>query len=249
MFLLFITSSVFSQDGSGEYRVKDIASFYALIKARFRTIDSLRHPLRDIDSFTAESDKIFSIIKSNRDIVINLRDTSNFDYLDVARSADSALCIISWDTRQGGTNIDYASVVLYKAGNITGYKKMEDTSDGDIDNPQIYYGGIFTIPSGNQAIYLAFGFGQGSTALPWQQVKAFMIKGDTLISPAIFPGNQHALFVEFNTNAFTSPQRVPTFKFDQQNLTLKVPVPLAKGGFGGRYYKLKFDKGKFVRVP
>src|SRR5690348_568139 len=98
----------------------------------------------------------------------------------------------------------------------------------------MHYDTIYTVQSG-QTFYLAQGFGQGSTALPWQELRAFSIKNDKLINLKIFPEKKADIFVEFDTHNFKGGQRIPTIKVKSSGKTILIPIGTDDEGFSGKY--------------
>jgi hypothetical protein len=94
-------------------------------------------------------------------------------------------------------------------------------------------------------VYLARGFGQGSTALPWQELKAFKIQYGKLYSPQIFPGNKTELWVEFDLTKFSEGQLVPTIKVKDRGKTILLPVATENEGFSGKYQLLTLGKSTY----
>jgi hypothetical protein len=96
----------------------------------------------------------------------------------------------------------------------------------------MHYNSVNTIKATNgRSIYLAWGNGQGSTALPWQELRAFSIVNGRLIEPKIFPDKMSKVYVEFDLHAFNEEQRVPSIKIKDCGRTIRVPIEGAKQGF------------------
>lgn len=240
--------------------------FYAAISSKFQVIDSLKEAgsIEDRDSLDRE---IVDIIISYKDHVFDLKDSSDFDLVYLAKSKDKKLCMISWDTREGGTMIDFATVLFYKTSKWIIAKYLFEPNDafgGDSSNTLMHYNTISELHAGDRTIYLAQGFGQGSSALPWEEVRAIEIVNDSIIYPEIFPDYESPLVVypeKLNNNKLTDAIMIefdlhycnmetwrPITQFIDSNKTLKVPKTNDRGGNSDEYFLLKFDGKKFQEV-
>ena len=97
-------------------------------------IDSARYNQGDFDSLANLNNKFVKLLISYRDSVFYLPDTLDYDFIYVVKSKDKNLCIVSWDTRQGGTMIEYASMIFWKKSNGVGAKYLADSVDGRTEN-------------------------------------------------------------------------------------------------------------------
>jgi hypothetical protein len=210
--------------------------FYAEINFRFSQLDTTS--LVAFDSIEAANKRIELTIEKYKDSILLLRDFSDYDMLYISRSADKNLCLLSWDTRMGGTNIEFATMAIYKTAKVVRTKMLIDSSEKDAKNTFIHYDAVYTLSASTGNIYLADGFGQGSTALPWEEVRAFKILEDELTNPAIFPESQYRLLAEFDTHEFAYGERIPTIKFEEEGRTVLFPLANEKGGFTGKYQSL-----------
>lgn len=158
----------------------------------------------------------------------------------ITKSADEKLCLISWDTRMGGTMIDFATMAIYQTSNGDTISKMLiDTSESPIGNTLMHYDNLYSIKEADKTIYIAHGFGQGSTALPWQELRAFQINGKQLINPSIFPEQKPNLFIEFDTHKLKR-EEIPMILVIDSAKTISSPIPTDDEGFSGKYQKLVF---------
>jgi hypothetical protein len=94
---------------------------------------------------------------------------------------------------------------------------------------------------------VAWGNGQGSTSLPWQEVRAFALDQNELTEPAIFPDNSSGIMVEFDLNRFRDRQKVPVIKVNERKKQIRVPVQSEREGFTGKYKTYVFEDRKFKR--
>ncbi|MDJ1506050.1 hypothetical protein [Xanthocytophaga agilis] len=187
-----------------------------------------------------------------------MKDTLNFDWLYIVKSKDQNLCLISWDTRMGGSMIEYATMALFKdSNNQLKSRLLIDSTDKHLSNSYMHYDTIYTVNQKDEIFYLAQGFGQGSSSLPWQEIKALEIKNNKLIdlrifpdySPDIFgdftPGFQNKLFVEFDLHKFGDNDKVPEIRLQDKGKTILVPLPTHEEGFSGKYQRLIFKDGNY----
>ncbi len=221
--------------------------FYQQISARFSRIDTIREfgadrIIQDPDLQQRESTALDSFLQSQSTLIFTLPDTLNFDLLYISRSADSNLCLVSWDTRMGGTMIDFRTLALYRTKNGIYTQPLSDEGD----NTKFHYDTIFTIQGKDKSkIYLAYGFGQGSMILPWQDLRAFSINGNELIMPTVFPAQSNRLFVEFDLNEFDEGSSVPNIKFQKGGYHILVPETAGNGGFSGKFFSLIFNGTRY----
>lgn len=217
--------------------------FYQAVERHFNYIDSIRkiHP----DLIEAENLKLQQTINSYKVDIFKLSDTSNYDLLYIAKSSDKKLCLVSWDTRMGGTMIDFATMAIFQtsSGDIIS-KMLVDTSENPMGNTLMHYDNLYSIKESDKTIYIAHGFGQGSTALPWQELRAFQIDGGQLNNPKIFPEQKPNLFIEFDTYKLNR-EEIPMILVTDGAKTISSPIPNDDEGFSGKYQKLVFKGGVY----
>jgi hypothetical protein len=217
--------------------------FYLAVQKHFNYIDSIRkiHP----DLIEAENIKLQQTIISYKADIFNLSDTSNYDLLYIAKSADKKLCLVSWDTRMGGTMIDFTTMAIYQTSSGDTISRMlVDTSENPMGNTLMHYDNLYCVKDTDKAIYIAHGFGRGSTALPWQELRAFQIDGRQLNNPKIFPEQKPNLFIEFNIHKLNR-QEVPMILVIDSGKTISSPMPTEDEGFSGKYQQLIFKNGTY----
>ena len=249
----------------------DAGRFYQAMNSLFAEANAARSARND--SLPIINARLLDTLVYYKDIILSLGDsTLNPDTayvpLYIARSADRKLSIVSWDTQEGGTMIDYASVAFYQAGNGVGYRRLIDTSMGDTMNSMIHYDTVVTVNNNGNPIYIARGFGQGSSSLKWEMLSAFAIENNVLTEPAIFPEFEepapgavyaqqlsstrfsHIIGIEFDLH-YVKPDFVstrPIAIFSDQSRSLQIPVVAEDGGNTKDYFRLQFTGGHYVPV-
>ncbi len=183
---------------------------------------------------------------------------SHFNFKSLI-SSDKRFCITSWDTRLGGTMIDYTNVVIYKTFNKTFVKQLVYGEPGFKDNSKIMFDTLFSIQNNKgQTIYITYGSGYGSTALPFSVVKAFMITDSLIENSIIFPNeidslafndpnNSGELSIEYDLHNFKGNDKVHEMKFLNGGLEIKVPIIKANGRPSNRYYSLVFNGERYIK--
>jgi hypothetical protein len=216
-------------------------SFQTAIARHMHTLNTLGQfpDSLDVDTVINRMEReqlaIVRTIDRYREEIMQARDTADYEYIYLAKASDKNFCLLSWDTRQGGTMIEYATTAIYrtKEGALKTKWLVEKTSS--LKNTLMHYDQVHVIRSDKGTLYLAHGFGQGSTALPWQELAAFRVEGNTLVQPKIFPGSKSNLFVEFDTHEFSDGKRIPTIKVQEKGHKILYPIPTDREGFTGRY--------------
>jgi hypothetical protein len=240
--------SCYGQVGRGDsLKTKPFEEFYQIITKQFAKIDSLQHS-GDYDFLENENQKVQSIINRFKDQLFNFPDSLNYDLIYLTKSADRNLVLVSWDTRTGGTMIAFTTMAIFKSFEEVKTKMLVDTTDEIMAHSYMHYNNIKTvITSGSRKIYLAWGNGQGSTLLPWQELRAFSIINGKLVEPKIFPDKTSKIFIEFDLHSFRDEQKVPTIKIKEDGKIIQVPIEEANQGFSGKYRTYVFT-GKTFRL-
>ena len=216
------------------------SNFYSAIKKHFNLIDSIRFV--DFDLVEAENKKIEQTLNQYKNEIFKLSNVSDYDLLYISKASDNNFCLVSWDTRMGGTMIEFATMAVYKTTNgAVKTKMLIDTSEDPPENTLMHYDTIYSIKTKQGNLYLAHGFGQGSTALPWQELRAFKIVNNRLTNPIVFPKKEHRIFVEFDTHEFGEDERIPTIKVRNTGKEILYPIATSKEGFSGKYQALVFS--------
>jgi len=235
---------IFSNCQNAGTKKKDQASagsrpeFYAKIQQHFNLIDSFQKT--DIDQLSAENQKLRETIEQFKYVIADLRDSSDPRSLYIVSSGDKKLHLISWNTRMGGTMIDFTTMAVYQTQcGYTVTRTLSDSSENPPVDPIMHYQGISTISTPDGPVYIAHGFGQGSTILPWEEVRAIRIDVDRLIFPRIFPDAKSNLFVEFDRTNLRSGE-IPVIQISENGKIISTPVPDDHEGFTGKYQTYVF---------
>lgn len=210
--------------------------FYQSVQRHFQYMDSVRKT--DPGLIEAENTKLQQTLTDFKDAVFSTTDTLDFNWLYIAKSPDKQLCLVSWDTRMGGTMIDFATMALFKSNGKVRARMLIDTTNPGMENTLMRYDTIYTVHNKDRKFYLAQGFGQGSTALPWQEIRAFEIRNGQLFNLHIFPENKPNLFAEFDTHEFGDGKRIPTIKVKESGHKILFPIATDREGFAGEYQTL-----------
>ena len=225
---------------------KTFKSFYSKITRQFVIIDSLRNV--DFDQLEAANNEVIKILNAYKAEIFNFSDTLDYDLIYLVKSSDKKLALISWDTRTGGTMIAFTTMAIFKSSQSIETKMLLDTTDENMPLTYMHYNSINTITKhSGERVYLAWGNGQGSTIIPWQELKAFSIFRSKLIEPKIFPNSASSIQVEFDLNSFPNNQKVPVVKIENGGTTIQVPIENDRQGFSGKYKTYVFN-GKVFKV-
>lgn len=219
--------------------------FYQTITKQFAKIDRL-HQSGGYDSLENENDKIINILNHYKTLLFDFPDSLDYDLIYLTKSADKKFVLVSWDTRTGGTMIAFTTMAVFKTPQGVKTKMLLDTTEESMPYTYMHYNSVNTVTSTEgKNIYLAWGNGQGSTAIPWQELRAFSIVNGQLIEPKIFPDKTSRIFIEFDLHAFGEEQRVPSIRIKNGGKTIQVPIEGAKQGFSGKYRTYVFNGKRF----
>lgn len=253
--LFFVSGYAQNSKDTMNYNASSIADVRRLIAGQFNRVDSIFHlwASSDTDDSSSanvdpatESYKIFDIIQANTGIIVNDTSFALKGLVNIVTSKNRQLYVLSWNTKLGGTLIDFASVILYRSGSNVFYKRLIDSSDSYIDNPKIYFNNIYSFKTNSNTLYVAQGVGQGSGLLPWQKIMAFEIMTDSLLQPPVFPKSKNEIFIEFDRSHLKDPYDIPRIRINEAAKIIRVPMTTEHYGFNGKYTTLKFDGSKFV---
>jgi hypothetical protein len=240
----------------------DVSGFQKIIHTLFKERDALISN-RNSDSLEIINDRIADTVIKYRSLLFD-PDDSMPDPLAIAISRDRKISIVSWNTYEGGTMTDFRSFIFYKTTAGEAYMELGEVDSGDTLHSLYWYDTIVSIAVKDRNIYIAKGYGRGSTRLFWEELKAFELVNDTLKQPAIFPeyavaadaypqvfsttNYQNTLGIEFDIQFWNSSNldQLPTTVFQNQNRLLKVPKTSDNGGTTKEYLILEFDGIKFV---
>lgn len=225
---------------------KTLKSFYSKITRQFVIIDSIRNI--DYDQLEAANNEVIKILKDYKAEIFNFPDTFDYDLLYFVKSSDKKLALISWDTRTGGTMIAFTTMAIFKSPQSIETKMLLDTTDENMPLTYMHYNSINTITKhSGERVYLAWGNGQGSSIIPWQELKAFSILRSELIEPKIFPNSASSIQVEFDLNSFPNNQLAPAIKIKNGGRTIQIPIENDRQGFSGKYKTYVFN-GKVFKA-
>lgn len=222
------------------------------LKFQFSVLDSLSNAKDYSDSTSVyqemANDRIYSLLseltKDNKFRSCNPSDSTEISY---AISADKNLVLSSWDTRFGGTMVDFVTAAIYQNDNGIFTKLLKDTTENR-ESSLIYFTEIHeVIDNTGQPIYLAYGVGQAQALMPWLTIKAFRITKD-LEEMKIFPNDksQIELVYDFTTEYDNNlPDTVVQVQFVNDGQKIILPVLSKFGKATGKYKTLTFDGRKF----
>lgn len=162
-------------------------------------------------------------------------------------SDDKRLCIFSWDTKMGGTMIDFTNTIIY-SGNTRSYaKKLLAGDPGTFaDHSKIYFDSLVTYTnlSGEQ-IYIAKGSGRAASFMLFRVLKAFMIRDSVLTeSVPVFPGNESEYWLSYDGNHYEEGDEAGDFII-LPGREILVPLMKENDWPSGQYDTLIFDGRRF----
>lgn len=225
------------------------SQFFDAVTQQFISLNDARHKQNNYTQLVAISEAVPALINTWKQIIMSIKDTLDFNTLTIIKSEDKNFCIVSWDTRLGDSKIDYASMLLYKIkDSIYVQQQKQEFIKGVPENPKIRYTVIYTIPSKDKKIFLAKGYGQGKTTEPWQEIKAFCLKDDSLTQPTVLPNKANRIFVAINGNELRGVKKTPPLAYDTAKLVLTVPVINKANIFTGAYISYRFNENKFKEI-
>jgi hypothetical protein len=222
-------------------------NFYSTIKKQFGRIDSL-FDSDDYEFPERENQKIISILNQYKAEMFSFPDRSDYDLIYLNKSGDKNLILVSWDTRIGGAEMEFRTMAVYKTAFGIKTQMLVDSSNSLAPLKYMHYNSIHTLtPSKGNKIYLAWGNGMGSTAIPWQEVRAFSISNGQLIQPNVFPGEEPKLYIDFDLHDFKENETVPVIKIISKGRTVLVPTAGKTKGFSGKYDVYRYDGEVFAK--
>lgn len=249
LIFIIVVSCGTNQKETGEHAEEK--TIYTILKSDLE-IQVARHfavndSLHIVDPDKTQDTTLQAILDRYKPGIFNQVDS--IDRLTILKSEDKKLCLISWNTGMGGTMIDFASMAIYKtnAGIYVTKMLVETDNSGETFNRKMLYRKLYAVSATTgEVYYLAHGVGQGSTALPWEEVRAFQLKDDQVKDAAIFPKNLPNIFIEFDTHQFKDHESVPNITIEDQGRKIRVPKPDENEGFSGNWMNLVFDGRSFT---
>lgn len=171
--------------------------------------------------------------------------------LKIVVSSDLNMVGVSWNTYNGGTMPDIASIIGYQAVDHTfKAKRMESFFQGTIENDKSRIDKIYTIKNKlKENIYLVAKSGQGSLATPYFGMTAYKL-GAVMLEVPIFE-NSSNLEVDFdytNHPKTVVPDNLTGIQFLQKGMYVRRPISEKNGTFNGRFEIYKFDGLKYRRI-
>jgi hypothetical protein len=220
-----------------------VNSFETAMQRHFDNIEHFR--IHDnIDSASIENELILNSVEKYKEEIFKISEKIDNKLFKLTKSKDGKLCIISWDTRRGGTNIDFATIAIFRSNDKIFCKKIISGQNEYTQKDgyfQMRYHKILTL---NENLYLANGVGQGSTSLLWEDVLALQINGNVLIYKKVFPNNKFRILFEFDANH--NGNRIPNIIFENEGKILKIPILNDKEDFNDKYQQLIFEGNVFL---
>jgi hypothetical protein len=190
-----------------------------------------------------------SLPKANQEIVSLLKRIAkakglencdlNFDLVTYISSRDGRLKFVSWDTKQGGTMIDFATVAIFQDKDSVKVELL--VSDLGENLFEDFYE-IQTIQDDHvEPFYLVKAYGMGSTRSRHLSLKVFQIKNG-LSQAAIFPNGQNEITLGFEAS---SQDTLFDIKVLEQGKKLLVPI-VDGDSLTGDYEELNFNGATFA---
>lgn len=193
--LLFITSSVFSQNQV----VDSIPAYHAQLKKAIEAADI--HTSSEVDDWPAVNpnqainDLICKILRSQSIIHYSFDSLFNLPLLSVNYSSDKNLYLISWYENTGGSFRSYLTLIAYRNAN---HQFQVIPAINNDESPSVFCGDgalffmIEMMPSNAQTIYACFGSVIGCNTCCASILSVIAAKNDTLDFnyPAFISHNQ-----------------------------------------------------------
>lgn len=226
-----------------------VAAFHSIVTQQFAQINDARLRQKDFTPLLAAGETIPALINNWKHTIMSIKDTLDFNTLTIVKSEDKNFCIVSWDTRLGDTKTDYASMLLYRCNDsIYVTSNRQEFIKNTPENPKIRYTAIYTLKTKDNIVYLAKGYGQGTTTEPWQEIKTFCIERGLLSTPAILPGRQHRILVAINVTQLKGAKKIPALLYNSTDHLLTIPETDKKHVFTGTYSTFLFTNNAFKAV-
>lgn len=207
----------------------------------------------DMDLITEVNTSLKETLIERKNDIYNAKTKYVYNF-NVIKSADKKLCLVSWNTLEGGagSRFDYANLAFFKGATTM----QVDTTLGH--RVAVMYDTIYTIPHQKSIVYIVQSLG-GVGVFAWRKLEAFKIVGNQLTHPSIFPDTEPDYFgeyesgyhsgigVEFSREHLDENREWPTFKITNQGKTVWVPLHTADEGFAGKYQVLQWNGKAYQR--
>ena len=177
-------------------------------------------------------------------------------HLSIATAEDGNLRVFSWDTEDGGTMHNFATVYQYRGADGKIRSKIRDLGEGDAGS---FVYDVFTLNTKSGKVYLVCTTFIGSTNDHYQAVRLYKIKGDALDDAVKLIKTKSGLTdsLGFEYNFFSVVNRaerpVKLISFDKKTGTIKIPVVIEdkefpNGRVTNKFISYKFNGTYFVKV-
>lgn len=165
----------------------------------------------------------------------------------VCWSADSALGIISWDMRMGGTFVNVEHIKFSQGLNSTiFYKSTDREKKGDGDINATAYSKIARLPIPGKDIYICHG--TGKTSNPTFYYSLDVVEVSKAITPAnIFPEAQSSISIQYDMMEIYGDIEVLDFIVSPDG-TIQIPEMKGYSIPSGKYITWKLKNGVYKRV-
>ncbi len=177
--------------------------------------------------------KLEGLVTGNRYQRVDLTYGNKFSYL---LSPDKKFCLASWDTELGGTMIAFASVAIYQTNTGTAVRRLADT----LNVPSAFYTDLYSLnDTDGTPTYFAYGYGRGSTILPYRTLRAFRTDNELVDTLRVFNDRSNTLF--YDMSHFTEQDSVTNIDFPSDRRTIRVPVLSDEGVATGQWDTYSFN--------
>lgn len=170
------------------------------------------------------------------------------DGISYLLSDDQRLCLISWDTRLGGTMIDFETVAIYKtvAGTKVRYLGEVDPETSEHTSSQTYFTKLYALTDiDSVTTYFAYGEGQASTRLPWRTLQAFRIGEHLDDTIPTFADRENSF--SYDLSKFDDDDDIADIIFANDPCDIQVP-DIDDDAPTGQYTRYRFAHGMYRRV-
>ncbi|MBT1687722.1 hypothetical protein [Dawidia soli] len=170
------------------------------------------------------------------------------DGISYLLSDDQRLCLVSWDTRLGGTMIDFETVAIYKtaAGTKIRYLGEVDPETSGHTSSQTYFTKLYALTDiDSVTTYYAYGVGQASTLLPWRTLQAFRVGEDLDDTLPTFDDRENSF--SYDLSKFDDNDDIADVIFAANPRDIQVP-DIEDEVSTGQYTRYRFADGMYRRV-
>ncbi|PWL38783.1 hypothetical protein DKG77_11095 [Flagellimonas aquimarina] len=218
------------------------------------TLDQLLQKLSDID--LDDSSSHASISRINKDIkqaienvktpgiLAEIRTLYRYKKHDFtfAFSDDEKIGVFSWDTRMGGSMIDYKNIVLFTLNKKVVPKLLSG-------NP-INYNEIYILRTErNHPIYIFHGWGKTSTTDYYYRIDAYTFRNENLEETHVFPNDQKSMVSSYNLAELSFESQMD-FNIEKDGSLILIPeiwgstVVYRPLTFDGKKYLQQYTRGE-----